>query len=102
MVTRDSLRIARGKITRLQLRAEYDEQEVKELREFWVTDRLEILELRNQADHVESRLEQSHDRQTSDGAHTQRTDMTEQDIEASRARAEAAEQRAETLQVSLR
>ncbi|GJY36855.1 hypothetical protein Tco_0422233 [Tanacetum coccineum] len=55
----------RGKITRLQLRAEYDEQEVRELREFWVTDRLEILELRNRAEHVESRLEQSHDKLTS-------------------------------------
>ncbi|GKF91587.1 hypothetical protein Tco_0275288 [Tanacetum coccineum] len=43
----------RGKITRLQLRAEYDEQEVRELREFWVTDRLEILELRNRAEHVD-------------------------------------------------
>ncbi|GJY31128.1 hypothetical protein Tco_0414623 [Tanacetum coccineum] len=41
-------------------------------------------------------------RQIRDRAHTQRTDMTEQDIEASRARAEAIEQRAETLQVSLR
>ncbi|GKG19250.1 hypothetical protein Tco_0376349 [Tanacetum coccineum] len=34
VVTRDSLRIARGGITQLQLRAIYAEQEAKELREF--------------------------------------------------------------------
>ncbi|GKG06676.1 hypothetical protein Tco_0329645 [Tanacetum coccineum] len=68
---------------------------------FWVTDRLEIIELHSQAEYAESHLKQSHDRQTGDGARTQRTDMTEYDIEASCARAEAAEQRAETLQVSL-
>ncbi|GJT23308.1 hypothetical protein Tco_0893245 [Tanacetum coccineum] len=79
MVTRDSLRITRGRITRSQLRAVYAEQEVRELREFWVTDRLEILELRSQ----------------------DKTDMTKQDIKASRAMAEATEQQAKTLQVSL-
>ncbi|GJW47339.1 hypothetical protein Tco_0078985 [Tanacetum coccineum] len=67
IVTRDSLRIARGRMTQSQLRAEYAEQE-------------------------------SHERQTGDGA--RRTDMTACDIEALRARVEAAEQRAETLQVS--
>ncbi|GJR49564.1 hypothetical protein Tco_1400085 [Tanacetum coccineum] len=41
----------------------------------------------------------SHERHTGDGA--RRIDMTEQDIETLRARAEAAEQRADTLQVSL-
>nr|GFA49811.1 hypothetical protein [Tanacetum cinerariifolium] len=75
--------------------------EVRELQEFSVTDRLEIIELRSQAEYAESCLEQSHDRQTRGEACTQRTDMTEQDIKASRTRVEAAEQRAETLQVSL-
>ncbi|GJW01906.1 hypothetical protein Tco_1560762 [Tanacetum coccineum] len=51
--------------------------EVRELREFRVTDILEILELRSRAEYAESLLEQSH------------------------GRVEAAEQRAETLQVSL-
>nr|GEU37270.1 reverse transcriptase domain-containing protein [Tanacetum cinerariifolium] len=72
VVTQDSLRIARGRITRSQLRVEYAEQEVKELRE-----------------------------QTGDRACTQRTVMTDLDIEASCNRAKAAEQRAETLHVSL-
>ncbi|GKE21483.1 hypothetical protein Tco_1432995 [Tanacetum coccineum] len=76
-------------------------QEVKELREFWVTDMLEILELRSRAEYAKSRLEQSHDRQNRDGDCTQRTVMTEQVVEALRARAEAAEQRAMTLQASL-
>ncbi|GJU75629.1 hypothetical protein Tco_1272699 [Tanacetum coccineum] len=97
----NSLRIARGRITRSKIRAVYDEQEVRELREFWVTDRLEIIELRIRAEYAKSCVERSHKRQTGDGARTQRTDMTKQDIEASRSRAEAAEQRAETLQVSL-
>ncbi|GJQ98376.1 putative reverse transcriptase domain-containing protein [Tanacetum coccineum] len=101
MVTRESLKIARGRITRSQLRAEYAEQEVRELREFWVTDRLEILELRSRAEYVESHFKQSHNGNIRDRAHTRRTDMTEQDIEASRARAEATEQRAETLQTRL-
>ncbi|GJW18236.1 hypothetical protein Tco_0025672 [Tanacetum coccineum] len=73
VVTQDSLRIARGGSHELRSRAEY----------------------------AESHLEQSHDRQARDRARTQRTDMIEQDIEASRARVEAAEQRAKTLQVSL-
>ncbi|GJW32353.1 hypothetical protein Tco_0052385 [Tanacetum coccineum] len=66
-----------------------------------MTDRLEILELRSRAEYAESRLEQSHDRQTGDGARTQKTNMTWQDIEAPHARAEAVEKRAETLHVSL-
>ncbi|GJV89610.1 hypothetical protein Tco_1533548 [Tanacetum coccineum] len=82
-----------------RIRAEYAEQEVRELREFRVTDRLEILELHSQAEYPESRHEQRHDRMTKVRAH--KIDMTEQDIETLRARAEAAEQRAETLQVSL-
>ncbi|GJW89904.1 hypothetical protein Tco_0167457 [Tanacetum coccineum] len=72
------------------------------LREFRVNDKYEIQEFRSRAEYVESCFEQSHNRQIRDRALTQRTDMTKQDIEASRARAEAAEQRAETLQVSLR
>ncbi|GKB15517.1 hypothetical protein Tco_0849440 [Tanacetum coccineum] len=50
-------------------------------------------------DFEQSYLEQSHKRQTGDGA--QWTDMTTHDIEALYARAEAAEQQAETLHVSL-
>ncbi|GJW06044.1 hypothetical protein Tco_1568467 [Tanacetum coccineum] len=49
VVTQESLRIARGMITRSQIQAEYAEQKVRELREFWVTDRLEMDELRSQA-----------------------------------------------------
>ncbi|GJS58125.1 hypothetical protein Tco_0652909 [Tanacetum coccineum] len=45
MVTRESLRITRGRLTRSQLRSEYAEQEVRELREFWMTDKLEKAEL---------------------------------------------------------
>ncbi|GKD26832.1 hypothetical protein Tco_1233046 [Tanacetum coccineum] len=99
MVTQELLRIARDRITWSQLRVEYAEQKVKELREFWVTDRLEILQLRSRTEYAESRHEQSHDRQTGDGAY--RTDITEQDIKTLRGRAEAAEQRAETLHVSV-
>nr|GEW97358.1 hypothetical protein [Tanacetum cinerariifolium] len=97
VVTQDLLRIARGRITLSQLRAVYSEQEVRELREFWVTDKLEIKELCSRAECAESRLEQSHDRQTGDGSHTQRTDMTEQDIKTFCARAETAKQQSETL-----
>nr|GEU98885.1 transposon Ty3-G Gag-Pol polyprotein [Tanacetum cinerariifolium] len=99
VITQDSLRIARGRITRSQLRAVYAEQEVRELREFQVTDTLEIIELRSGAGYAESCFKKIHKRQTRDGACT--TDMTEQDIETLRARAETAEQQAETLQVSL-
>ncbi|GJZ36231.1 hypothetical protein Tco_0582048 [Tanacetum coccineum] len=99
VVTQELLRIARGMITWSQLRAEYAEQKVKQLREFRVIDKLEILELRSQTECAESRHEQSHDRQTGDGAY--RTDITEQDIETLRGRAEAVEQRAETLHVSV-
>ncbi|GJR74465.1 hypothetical protein Tco_0086830 [Tanacetum coccineum] len=66
VVTRDSFRNVRGRITRLQLRAVYIEQE------------------------------------TRDGVRTQRATMTDQNIETLHARAEAAEQRAEALQASLR
>ncbi|GKA19792.1 hypothetical protein Tco_0699707 [Tanacetum coccineum] len=65
VVTQESLRFARGRITRSQLQVVYAEQEI------------------------------------GDEAHTQRTNMTEQDSEASNARAEAAEQRAKILQVLL-
>ncbi|GJS80585.1 hypothetical protein Tco_0730466 [Tanacetum coccineum] len=99
VVTRGPPRIARVRITRSQLRAVYAEQEVRELREFWVIDRLEIIELHSRVEYAESYRERSHERQTGDGA--RRTDMTEQDIETLRTRAETAEQRAETLQVSL-
>nr|GEY54411.1 hypothetical protein [Tanacetum cinerariifolium] len=52
VVTRDSLRISRGRITRLQLRAVYAEQEVRGLHDFWVTNRLDILELRSPAEAI--------------------------------------------------
>nr|GEY59444.1 hypothetical protein [Tanacetum cinerariifolium] len=68
LVTLESLKITRGRITWSQLRAKYAEQE-------------------------------SHDRKTEDGAC--RADMTERDIKTLRGGAEATEQRAETLQVSL-
>ncbi|GKC54850.1 hypothetical protein Tco_1077595 [Tanacetum coccineum] len=45
VVTRESLKIARGRITRSQLRAKYAEQEVRELHEFQVTNRFEMAEL---------------------------------------------------------
>ncbi|GKB73481.1 hypothetical protein Tco_0934893 [Tanacetum coccineum] len=64
-----------------------------------VIDRLETVELHSRAEYIESYLEQSHERQTRDGAHT--TDITYQDIKTLRARAEAAEKRVETLQVLL-
>nr|GEV75496.1 putative reverse transcriptase domain-containing protein [Tanacetum cinerariifolium] len=54
VVTQKSSRIARGRFKRSQLRAEYAEQEVKELREFRVTDRLEMAELLSQADLIMS------------------------------------------------
>ncbi|GKA44021.1 hypothetical protein Tco_0736745 [Tanacetum coccineum] len=102
VVTRDSLRIARGRITRLQLRAVYVDQEVRELQDFWVTDKLKILELRSRAEYVDTRLERSHDRQTGDEVRTQRAVIKEQDVKTLHARAEAVEQRAETLHASLR
>ncbi|GKG49539.1 hypothetical protein Tco_0515991, partial [Tanacetum coccineum] len=49
VITRESLRIMRGKFTRSQLRSEYVEHEVRELWEFWVTDRLEMVELHKRA-----------------------------------------------------
>ncbi|GJV76657.1 hypothetical protein Tco_1508241 [Tanacetum coccineum] len=57
---------------RARLRVEYAEQEVRELREFWVTDGLKISELHSRAEYAESRL-----------------------------KAEATKQRVKTLQVSL-
>nr|GEW34580.1 hypothetical protein [Tanacetum cinerariifolium] len=99
LVTRGSLRIARGRITRSKLREVYVEQEVRELGEFRVTDRLEIIELRSRSEYAKSCLERIHERQTGDGARM--TDMTEKDIETLRTRAETAEQRAETLHLSL-
>ncbi|GJV63440.1 hypothetical protein Tco_1474268 [Tanacetum coccineum] len=59
-VTRDSLRIARGRITRLQLRAVAAEQQATDLQDSQVTDRLEITELRSQVEYAETRLERSH------------------------------------------
>nr|GEV97256.1 hypothetical protein [Tanacetum cinerariifolium] len=100
LVTRGSLRIARGRITRSKLQEVYVEQEVRELGEFRVTDGLEIVELRSRSEYAKSCLERIHERQTGDGARM--TDMTEKDIETLRTRAETAEQRAETLHVSLR
>ncbi|GJR19949.1 zinc knuckle CX2CX4HX4C containing protein, partial [Tanacetum coccineum] len=97
VVTRDSLRTAKGRITRLQVRAVYAEQEASELREFRVTNRLEILELHSRAEYAETRLEQSLNRPTRDRVHTQRAMMTEHEVEALRARAEVPEQRAEAL-----
>ncbi|GJT14858.1 hypothetical protein Tco_0873564 [Tanacetum coccineum] len=72
---------------------------VRELQKFWVTDILKIIKLRIRAEYAKSCLEQSHERQTRDRARL--TDMTGQDIETLHAMAEAAEQRAETRQVSL-
>ncbi|GKA88939.1 hypothetical protein Tco_0810751 [Tanacetum coccineum] len=102
VVTRDSLRIARGRIIQLQLRAVYAEQEVRELQDFRVTDRLKILELRSRAEYADTRLERSHDRQTGDEVRTQRAVIKEQDVKTLHARAEAVEQRAEALHASLR
>ncbi|GJQ92205.1 hypothetical protein Tco_0003344 [Tanacetum coccineum] len=55
--------------------------------------------MRNRSEYTKSCLKQIHKKQTGDEA--RRTDMTEQDIETLRARAEAVEQQDETLQVSL-
>ncbi|GKF42467.1 hypothetical protein Tco_0125809, partial [Tanacetum coccineum] len=54
MVTRESLRITRGRLTRSQLRAEYAEQEVRELREFRMTDKLEMAELQSRVQDIEA------------------------------------------------
>ncbi|GJX16741.1 hypothetical protein Tco_0217573 [Tanacetum coccineum] len=56
VVTRESLRIMRGRFTWSQLQAEYAEQEVRELREFWVTDIFEMAELRSRAQDIEASL----------------------------------------------
>nr|GEV11668.1 putative reverse transcriptase domain-containing protein [Tanacetum cinerariifolium] len=85
---------------RVRLLEQYNE--VKELQEFQVTEKLEILELCSRAEYSDSHLEQIHDRQTRDEVCTQRTYMREQDIEASCARAEAVDQRAETPHVLLK
>ncbi|GJX25465.1 hypothetical protein Tco_0231761 [Tanacetum coccineum] len=50
-----------------------------ELRDFRVTDRLEILELRSRSEYAETRLERSYDRPTGDGVCTQRVVMIEQE-----------------------
>ncbi|GJY78541.1 hypothetical protein Tco_0484342 [Tanacetum coccineum] len=97
VVTRDSLRIFRGRITRLQLRAMFVKQEVLELLDFWVIDRLEILDLCSRAEYTKTRLEKIHNRLTGDSVRTKRVVMTKQEVEALRARAEAAEQRAKAL-----
>ncbi|GJX13758.1 hypothetical protein Tco_0205516 [Tanacetum coccineum] len=62
---------------------------------------LKIIELRSRPEYAESHLVESHNRQNWDGARTQRTDITKQDIETLRARAEAVEQRTETQRASL-
>ncbi|GKD16227.1 hypothetical protein Tco_1205385 [Tanacetum coccineum] len=100
-VTRDSLRIARGRITRLQLRAVAAEQQATDLQDSQVTDRLEIIELCSRVEYAETRLEQRHIRQNGDRVGLQRAEMTEQDVEVVDAWAEAAEQQAEALQISL-
>ncbi|GKE47926.1 hypothetical protein Tco_1479184 [Tanacetum coccineum] len=97
VVTRDSLRIFRGWITRLQLRAVFAKQEVLELLDFRVIGKLEILDLCSRAEYTETRLEQIHNRPIGDSVRTKRFVMTKQEVEALRARAEAAEQRAEAL-----
>ncbi|GJU50994.1 hypothetical protein Tco_1220549 [Tanacetum coccineum] len=56
VVTRKSLRIARGRITLSPLRAKYIEHEVRELREFWVTEKIEMAELRSRAQEIEASL----------------------------------------------
>ncbi|GKE64831.1 hypothetical protein Tco_1518992, partial [Tanacetum coccineum] len=91
-VTRDSLRISKGGITQLQLRAVYAKQQVTDLHDSQVTDRLEITKLHS------TRLERSHVRQTGDIVCIQRADMTEKDVEALHARAER--QQVEALQIS--
>ncbi|GJU38740.1 hypothetical protein Tco_1191697 [Tanacetum coccineum] len=54
VVTRESLRTVIGMITRSQLQALYVNQEVRELREFWVTDRFKMAELRSRAHDIEA------------------------------------------------
>ncbi|GKE58530.1 hypothetical protein Tco_1497715 [Tanacetum coccineum] len=88
LVTQDSLMIARGRIIQSQLQVVYAEYEVRELWEFRVTDRLEILELHSQAEYAEIRLEQSHDRDLIESREAYRLEMAKlcsgaQDIEAS-------------------
>ncbi|GJU83535.1 hypothetical protein Tco_1285900 [Tanacetum coccineum] len=90
--------IARGKITRLQLRVVYAEHESREIREFWVTDRLEIIVFCSRAEYTENCLEQTHERQIV--VEAQRTNMIVHDMKALGARDKAVEQQAKTLQVS--
>ncbi|GKF89583.1 hypothetical protein Tco_0263546 [Tanacetum coccineum] len=54
VVTRESLRIERGRITRSQLRVEYAKQEVRKLREFQVTDRFKMAELQSRAQDIKA------------------------------------------------
>ncbi|GJT30532.1 hypothetical protein Tco_0910807 [Tanacetum coccineum] len=93
--------IGSSQITRLQLRAVAAEQQATDLQDSHVTNRLDITELRNRVKYAETRLERSHVRQTGDRVCIQRDEMTEHDVEALHARAEVAEQRAETLHISL-
>ncbi|GJU75846.1 hypothetical protein Tco_1272916 [Tanacetum coccineum] len=76
---------------------EQHDVEVRELREFRMTDRLKIIELRSRSENAESCLEKSHERQT--GYEACMTDMIEQDIETLLTRVEAVEQQAEPLQI---
>nr|GEU92539.1 hypothetical protein [Tanacetum cinerariifolium] len=91
-VTRDSLRIARGRITLLQLRAVAAEYQAIELHESHVTNRLEITELHSRFGYAETRLERSHVRQTRKRVRIHRAEMIEQDFEALHVGAKAAEQ----------
>nr|GEU92612.1 hypothetical protein [Tanacetum cinerariifolium] len=75
-VTQDSLSIARGRITRLQLRAVAAKQQATNLQDSQVTDRLEITELRSRVEYAETHLERSHVRQTGDEVRMQRVEMT--------------------------
>nr|GEW72967.1 hypothetical protein [Tanacetum cinerariifolium] len=73
------------------------EQQVIDLQESQLTKRLKIIELCNRVEYVETRLEQSHVRQTRDRVRLQRAEMTWQDVEALHVKAERAEKRAEAL-----
>ncbi|GJU66085.1 hypothetical protein Tco_1252344 [Tanacetum coccineum] len=101
-VTRESLRIARDRITLLQIEAVVTKQLASDLQDAQVTYRLEITELRRRVEDVDTHFEQSHIRQTSDRSRLQSTEMIVQDVESLCARAEAVEQRAEILQESQR
>ncbi|GKG35313.1 hypothetical protein Tco_0440467 [Tanacetum coccineum] len=61
----------------LRARVETLEQQDMDSQE---TNRLEITELRNRDEDIETRLEQSHIRQTRDRVHLQRAEMKGQDV----------------------